>query len=60
MTAIVDGKQTIHTHVDIAFEEHDEGTRISLRQSGFLTSVERNDFAGGWPGVLEALSDFIA
>ena len=60
MTAIVDGDPTIHTKVVIAFEERDGGTRISLRQSGFPTSEERDDFAGGWPGVLEALSDFIA
>jgi len=60
MTAIVDGEPTIDTNVDIAFEERREGTRVSLRQSGFPTSEERDDFAGGWPGVLETLGDFIA
>jgi hypothetical protein len=60
MTAIVDGEPAIDTHLDIAFEERKKGTRVSLRQSGFPTSEERDDFAGGWPGVLEALGDFIA
>jgi uncharacterized protein YndB with AHSA1/START domain len=59
-TAIVDGEPTIDTNVDIAFEERGEGTRVSLRQSGFPSSEERDDFAGGWPGVLETLGDFIA
>jgi uncharacterized protein YndB with AHSA1/START domain len=59
-TAIVDGEPTIDTNVDIAFEERGEGTRVSLRQSGFPSSEERDDFAGGWPGVLETLGDFLA
>jgi uncharacterized protein YndB with AHSA1/START domain len=60
MTAILGGERTIHTNVDITFEERGTGTRVSLRQSGFPTSKERDDFAGGWPGVLEALCDYIA
>lgn len=63
MTAIVDGKPTLQTDVDITFEERrtgNAGTRVSLQQSGFPTARDRDDFAGGWPGVLEAVGDFIA
>ena len=60
MTAIVEGAPTIDTSVDIAFEELKNTTRVSLRQSGFPTVEERDKFAGGWPGVLEAMGDFIA
>jgi uncharacterized protein YndB with AHSA1/START domain len=59
MTATVGGA-TLNTTVDIAFEERTEGTRVSLRQSGFARPEERDEFAGGWRGVLEGLTEFVA
>jgi uncharacterized protein YndB with AHSA1/START domain len=38
ITAVIDSELTADTHVEIAFEESGNGTRVSLRQSGFPTS----------------------
>jgi hypothetical protein len=41
--------------VEITFVKQGDGTRLSLVQKGFPSADVRDDFAGGWPGVFDAL-----
>lgn len=51
-TATISGESSFDTTVDIAIDEQDGGSRMSLTQQGFPRSELRDEFAGAWPDVL--------
>lgn len=46
---------TVHTSVDLTFEEHEGGTRLRIVQSGFESEAARDGMAEGWPAFLDQL-----
>lgn len=46
---------TVDTDVLVTFEEEDGATRLTIVQRGFPTAALRDDFAGGWPSILDGL-----
>ena len=38
------------TGMDVAFEERDGGTRLTIRHTGFPSAELRDDHRSGWPG----------
>jgi uncharacterized protein YndB with AHSA1/START domain len=51
---------TVDTDVLVTFEEDGGGTRLTLVQRGFPTAALRDDFAGGWPSILDGLGRVVA
>jgi uncharacterized protein YndB with AHSA1/START domain len=41
--------------MDVAFEERDGGTRVTIRHTGFPSAELRDDHRSGWPGFLDRL-----
>jgi uncharacterized protein YndB with AHSA1/START domain len=46
---------TVDTDVLVTFEEEDGATRLTIVQRGFPMAALRDDFAGGWPSILDGL-----
>ncbi|TLF68478.1 SRPBCC domain-containing protein [Nonomuraea sp. KC401] len=56
MTAIYEDAPSFSTTVEITIDAAPDGQRIRLVQRGFPTAETRDDFAGGWPDVLDELA----
>ena len=50
----------VHTGMQVTFEEEDGRTRLTIVQRGFATAAARDEFAGGWPGILDGLRRVVA
>jgi uncharacterized protein YndB with AHSA1/START domain len=46
---------SIDTGMQVTFEEEGGRTRLTIVQSGFPTAERRDEFAGGWPSILDGL-----
>jgi uncharacterized protein YndB with AHSA1/START domain len=46
---------SVDTAMQVTFEEEDGRTRMTIVQRGFPTSQLRDEFAGGWPSILDGL-----
>jgi uncharacterized protein YndB with AHSA1/START domain len=46
---------SVNTGMEVTFAEEDGGTRMTIVQRGFLTADLRDEFAGGWPSILDGL-----
>lgn len=51
---------TVETAMQVTFEEDDGGTRVTIVQGGFATTERRDEFAGGWAMILDALRRVVA
>ena len=52
---------TVDTDVEVSFDEEPGGrTRLTILQRGFPTSRLRDEFAGGWPSILDGLGRVVA
>ena len=51
---------TVDTAMQVTFEEADGGTRLTIVQGGFSTTERRDEFAGGWAMILDALGRVVA
>ena len=51
---------SIETRMEVTFQRENRGTRMTIVHSGFPTPEKRDQFAGGWPSVLEALERVVA
>ena len=60
MRAIFGGAPDLTTTVAMTFETNGTGTRVTLAQQGFPTAEQRDDFTGGWTGVLDLLATRVA
>jgi uncharacterized protein YndB with AHSA1/START domain len=60
MRASFDNQPTVNTTVDIVVHAESAGSRLVLVQRGFQDEDVRDQFAGGWRGVLEAVQPYIA
>jgi glutathione S-transferase len=47
----------VQTLVEVDFVEHDDGTEVRLRHSGFPAATARDSHAEGWSSVLNRLTD---
>lgn len=54
MMTMPDGSSVV-TGMLVTFEEHGGGTRLTIVQSGFPSAGDRDEFAGGWPSILDGL-----
>jgi uncharacterized protein YndB with AHSA1/START domain len=46
---------SIDTRMEVTFQDEDGQTRVTVIQRGFPTSQLRDEFAGGWAGILDGL-----
>jgi uncharacterized protein YndB with AHSA1/START domain len=46
---------SVDTSMEVTFAEEGGGTRLTILQRGFPTPAQRDDFAGGWPSILDGL-----
>ena len=46
---------TIDTAMEVTFQPEDGGTRLTVIQRGFPTPRLRDEFEGGWAGILDGL-----
>ncbi|HKE97466.1 MAG TPA: SRPBCC domain-containing protein [Actinomycetes bacterium] len=46
---------SVDTRMQVTFEEEDGRTRLRIVQSGFPTPGLRDEFTGGWAGILDGL-----
>jgi uncharacterized protein YndB with AHSA1/START domain len=46
---------SIDTGMEVTFQEEDGRTRLTIVQRGFPTPERRDEFAGGWAGILVRL-----
>lgn len=51
---------SVATGMDVTFVEEDGRTRLTIVQSGFPTAEVRDEFAGGWPSILDGLGRVVA
>jgi uncharacterized protein YndB with AHSA1/START domain len=51
---------SVDTHMRVTFEEEDGRTRMTIIQRGFPTLRLRDDFAGGWPSILDGLGRVVS
>ena len=51
---------SLDTGMEVTFVEEDGGTRLTIVQSGFPTAELRDEFAGGWPSILDGLGRVVA
>jgi uncharacterized protein YndB with AHSA1/START domain len=49
-----DGSSVV-TDMEVTFQEEDGRTRMTIVQRGFPTADLRDEFAGGWPSILDGL-----
>jgi uncharacterized protein YndB with AHSA1/START domain len=50
----------VDTRMQVTFEEEDSRTRVTILQRGFPTPQLRDDFADGWPSILDGLGRVVA
>jgi uncharacterized protein YndB with AHSA1/START domain len=51
---------TLGTRMQVTFAEEGGRTRMTVVQSGFPTAQGRDEFAGGWAGILDGLARVVA
>jgi uncharacterized protein YndB with AHSA1/START domain len=51
---------SVDTGMEVTFQEHDGRTRMTIVQSGFPTAEARDEFADGWPSILDGLGRAVA
>jgi uncharacterized protein YndB with AHSA1/START domain len=51
---------TVDTRMQVTFQEEGGRTRLTIVQSGFPTPGLRDEFAGGWAGILDGLGRVVA
>jgi uncharacterized protein YndB with AHSA1/START domain len=51
---------SVDTRMEVTFEEEDGRTRLTIVQSGFPTPELRDEFADGWPSILDGLGRVVA
>ena len=51
---------SVATGMDVTFVEQDGRTRLTIVQSGIPTAEVRDEFAGGWPSILDGLGRVVA
>jgi len=51
---------SVDTRMQVTFEEEDGRTRLTILQRGFPTPQLRDDFAGGWPSILDGLGRVVS
>jgi len=51
---------SVDTDMEVTFVEEDGRTRLTIVQSGFPTAEVRDEFAGGWPSILDGLGRVVA
>jgi len=51
---------TIDTGMEVIFQPEDGGTRLTIIQRGFPTPRLRDEFTGGWAGILDGLGRVVA
>jgi uncharacterized protein YndB with AHSA1/START domain len=51
---------SVDTSVQVSFQEENGGTRMTILQRGFPTAGLRDDFAGGWPSILDGLGRVVS
>jgi len=51
---------SVDTGMEVTFVEEDGRTRLTIVQSGFPTAEVRDEFAGGWPSILDGLGRVVA
>jgi len=51
---------SVDTDMEVTFVEKDGRTRLTIVQSGFPTAEVRDEFAGGWPSILDGLGRVVA
>jgi uncharacterized protein YndB with AHSA1/START domain len=51
---------SLDTRVQVTFQEEGSRTRLTIVQSGLPTSQLRDEFAGGWAGILDGLGRVVA
>jgi uncharacterized protein YndB with AHSA1/START domain len=50
----------VDTRMQVTFQEEGGRTRLTIVQSGFSTPGLRDEFAGGWAGILDGLGRAVA
>jgi uncharacterized protein YndB with AHSA1/START domain len=50
----------LDTAMEVSFDEEDGRTRVTIVQRGFPTPGLRDEFAGGWSGILDGLGGVVA
>jgi uncharacterized protein YndB with AHSA1/START domain len=50
----------VDTRMQVTFQEEGGRTRLTIVQSGFPTPGLRDEFAGGWAGILDGLGRVVA
>jgi uncharacterized protein YndB with AHSA1/START domain len=51
---------SLDTRMQVTFQEEGGRTRLTIVQSGFPTPGLRDEFAGGWAGILDGLGRVVA
>jgi uncharacterized protein YndB with AHSA1/START domain len=51
---------SVETGVQVTFEADNGATRMTIVQSGFPTTGLRDEFAGGWPSILDGLGHVVS
>jgi uncharacterized protein YndB with AHSA1/START domain len=46
---------SVNTDMEVTFQEEQGRTRMTIVQRGFPTADLRDEFAGGWPSILDGL-----
>jgi uncharacterized protein YndB with AHSA1/START domain len=59
VTATYQDTPPLHTAVDIRCEALDDQTRVTLTQSGFPTTQQRDEFVNAWRDVLAELKNAV-
>jgi uncharacterized protein YndB with AHSA1/START domain len=59
VTSSYDGS-SVHTRIEVTFEEQDGKTRMTVHQTGFETTEIRDFFQTvAWPGAMEMLDSYL-
>ena len=59
-TMVTPDGSRIDTSLEVTFEEEGGGTRLTIVQRGFPIPQLRDEFAGGWAGILDGLGRVVS
>jgi Activator of Hsp90 ATPase homolog 1-like protein len=51
---------SIDTHMEVTFQQEHGRTRMTILQRGFPTAEHRDEFARGWPSILDGLGRVVS
>lgn len=51
---------SIDTLMEVTFQQEHGRTRMTILQRGFPTAGRRDEFAGGWPSILDGLGRVVS